>query len=105
MALSTKYSFLRSTVTQKWQNRYVYAFVLWASGRSEFLWASFKTSNNRRFIMEMLIDRYYSAGHKYNTISFYITSFIETITKCFTVSTVNRKLWQGEGENLKVVFS
>lgn len=62
---------------QKRQNRFVYAFVHWAGVRSEFLWVSFKTANNRGFIMEMLIDRYYSAGHKYNTISFYTASFIQ----------------------------
>lgn len=47
--------------------------------------------------METLIDRYYSAGHKYNAISFYITFFIQSITKCFTVG-INCKLKQRERE-------
>jgi len=47
--------------------------------------------------METLIDRYYSAGHKYNAISFYVTFFIQSITKCFTVS-INCKLKERERE-------
>lgn len=45
--------------------------------------------------METLIDRYYSAGHKYNAISFSITFFIQSITKCFTVG-INCKLKERE---------
>lgn len=47
--------------------------------------------------MGTLIDRYYSASHKYNTISFYTTFFIQNITKRFTVS-INFKLKQSEKE-------
>lgn len=45
--------------------------------------------------METLIDHYYNAGHKYNAISFYITFFIQSITKCFAVS-INCKRKQRE---------
>lgn len=48
-------------------------------------------------MMETLIDCYYSAGHKYNAISFYIMFFIQDLQKCFTVS-INWKLKETERE-------
>lgn len=52
--------------------------------------------------METLIVRYYSAGHKYNTISFYITFFIQDVSKCLTVSISYRLKQRGKGFKGKI---